>query len=180
MSSSSELGEHGQAAPTTSDRLRIAAVSFFGLGLAPIASGTFGTLGGIAIAVPLEYAPGLPYWLWLLVVSAVLTAVGVWLGNWAEVYYGKKDPGEVVLDEVVGYLVTVAVFDFFIARRLTFWSHVVAFLLFRAADVVKPPPGRRLERVGGGLGIMLDDIAVAFVYSGPLFAALGALGFTWL
>ncbi|MFQ5503269.1 MAG: phosphatidylglycerophosphatase A [Planctomycetota bacterium] len=176
MSSSSE----SQSRQSTPDSTRILLVSCFGLGLAPVAPGTFGTLGGVALAVPLAHAPWLPYWLWLLVATGLLTLLGIVLGEWAERYFGRKDPGQFVIDEVAGYLVTIAVFDVFFRRPPELYGYVAAFLLFRAADILKPPPGRRLEALAFGLGVMLDDICVALCYSGPALALLGWMGFTWL
>jgi len=150
-----------------------------GLGLAPVAPGTFGTLGGVALAVPLVYVPGLPYWATLLAVTTLLVGVGVVLGTIGERIFGGKDPGQIVLDEVAGYLVTVAVFAFFHGRGLQFGGHVAAFLLFRVADILKPPPGRALEKLPGGLGVMMDDVVLA-LYSGAALAALGDWGFAWL
>ncbi|MBC8327930.1 MAG: phosphatidylglycerophosphatase A [Planctomycetes bacterium] len=134
--------------------LREALITCCGLGHAPVASGTFGTLGGVALA-------GLAGALWpehylaiVLGLAVALLLLGAPLGGWAERKWARKDPGQYVLDEVVGYLVTVAwpVFPG--------WTHLgLGFLLFRIADIVKPPPARRLERVPGGWGILLDDVA---------------------
>lgn len=154
-------------------------VTVCGLGLLPKVPGTFGTLGGFALAVPLAYAPGPPYWAWLLLATGALLLIGVALGGWAERYFGRKDPPPFVLDEVAGYLVTVAVFAVFFPGPLSFPGHVAAFLLFRAADILKPPPGRRIERLPGGLGVMMDDIVLA-LYSGFALALLRYWGFAWL
>lgn len=176
MSSSFESEGRQSAA----DGARIALVTFFGLGLAPLAPGTFGTLGGVALAVPLAHAPWLPAWVWLLIATGMLTCLGIALGEWAERHYGRKDPGQFVIDEVAGFLVTVAVFDVFFRRPLDLYGYVAAFLLFRTADILKPPPGRRLEGLSFGLGVMLDDVVLALLYSGPALALLGWMGFTWL
>lgn len=161
------------------DRCFVMIVSCGGLGLAPIASGTFGTLAGIPLALALSRVPLLPFWLWCVVATLLLLAIGVALGNWAERYFGKKDPGAIVIDEVAGFLVTVAMFDLIVGRDLSFAGYVLAFLLFRLTDIVKPPPARALEKLPGGFGVMIDDIVVA-VYSGAVLAGLGSLGFTWL
>ena len=84
-----------------------------------------------------------------------------------------------MIDEVAGYLVTVATFALVFARPLTFEGHVAAFVLFRVVDILKPPPGRQLERLPGGLGVMLDDIVLA-LYSGVALAGLGWCEFEWL
>ncbi len=64
-----------------------------------------------------------------------------------------KDPGVVVIDEAIGYLVTVA----FLPHG--FWTAIAGFFLFRLLDIVKPPPCRWLEKLPGGWGIVLDDVA---------------------
>ncbi|HEY7057910.1 MAG TPA: phosphatidylglycerophosphatase A, partial [Vicinamibacterales bacterium] len=89
---------------------------------------------------------------------AVTFAAGIWSATLAERHLGGTDPGPVVIDEVLGMLVTLA----FIPVG---WSGaLVGFLLFRALDVVKPYPANRFERLHGGLGIMADD-AMAGVYA---------------
>lgn len=161
------------------DRLRLLLVSGGGLGLSPVAPGTFGTLGGVALAVPLAYVPGLPLWAPLAIAAGILLAAGVPLGTWAERHLGGKDPGPVVIDEVAGYLVTVAVFAVCFDRPLAFGGHVAAFVLFRIVDVLKPPPGSWCEKLPGGLGIMLDDVVLG-LYSGGALALLGWMRFPWL
>jgi phosphatidylglycerophosphatase A len=149
------------------NRLRLGLVSCGFLGCAPIAPGTFGTLGGVAIAYGLARSEH--YLLWMLLAIVVVYLVGRSLGEWSERYAGKKDPGIFVLDEVVGYLVTCL------------WLHgpnllalTVAFFLFRFFDITKPPPARRMERLGGGDGILLDDV-VAGVYAWAVLALLRLL-----
>ena len=139
------------------DRLRMFLATSCGLGLSPWAPGTFGTLGGVAIAWVLRGTEA--YLLWVLLTIAVLYALGRVLGSWAEVHAGGKDPQFFVLDEVVGYLVTVAW-----VQGPSVLTLLMAFLFFRLFDITKPPPIRRLERAGGGDGIMLDDV-MAGVYA---------------
>ncbi len=127
--------------------------TWFGLGYVPVASGTFGTLGGVLLAaLALLFAPN--YFLVLMVVFAIfLTLVAMPVGTWAERHWSKKDPGTFVLDEVAGYLVAVA---WPIAPG---WIHLaVAFFLFRLTDIVKPWPARQMEQFGGGFGIVMDDV----------------------
>src|SRR5688572_24185252 len=88
----------------------------------------------------------------------VLFLAGVWAGTTAERYFGGIDPGPIVLDEVVGMLITLA----FIPVG---WSAALAgFVLFRIFDVIKPYPAARFEELHGGLGVMADD-AMAAVYA---------------
>lgn len=91
--------------------------------------------------------------------SAGLFALGVWAAGHAERFFGRIDPSQVVIDEVVGQMIT------FLARPEASWKSLLAgFVLFRILDVVKPFPARRAERLPQGWGVMLDDI-VAGVYS---------------
>jgi phosphatidylglycerophosphatase A len=124
------------------------------LGYVPVAPGTFGSAAGLVVfaAVRWSGSPALE-----LAVIILLFAVGVWSANAAERHFGGVDPAPVILDEVVGMLITLA----FLPVSIT--GAVVGFLLFRLFDVVKPWPANRLEAVHGGLGVMADD-AMAGVY----------------
>ena len=93
----------------------------------------------------------------VLVASALLYAAGRALAPWAEARFGK-DPGSFVVDEVVGYLITVAWVTPPSALTLG-----MGFVLFRLFDVLKPWPVRSLERLPGGDGIMLDDVAAGLM-----------------
>lgn len=146
------------------NRLKLGIVSCGFLGLSPFAPGTAGTLGGVAIAWLLRGSPNFLYW--VLAISAVLYALGRALGKWAEEYAGGEDPGFFVLDEVIGYLITVAWL-----QGPSLVALVVAFFLFRLLDVVKPPPARALENLGGGDGILLDDV-MAGIYGCMVMAVL--------
>ena len=124
-------------------------------GYFPFAPGTVGSAAGL-----LFYA--LVWWTKSPVVEvgmiAALFAAGVWAGTTAERYFGGVDPGPIVIDEVVGMLITLA----FIPVG---WSGALAgFFLFRVFDVIKPFPAGRLEALHGGLGVMADD-AMAAVYA---------------
>ncbi|HUR29726.1 MAG TPA: phosphatidylglycerophosphatase A [Planctomycetota bacterium] len=131
--------------------LKLGVVSCLYLGCSPFAPGTFGTLGGVAIAWALKDQP---YYLWLsLAVAGVLYAIGRALGPWSEAYAKKKDPGFFVLDEVIGYLITVAWL-----RGPSPIALVTAFFVFRFFDVFKPRLARKMEALGGGDGILLDDV----------------------
>jgi phosphatidylglycerophosphatase A len=124
------------------------------LGYVPVAPGTFGSAAGLVVfaAVRWSGSPALE-----LAVIIVLFAVGVWSADAAERHFGAVDPAPVILDEVVGMLVTLA----FLPVNIT--GAIVGFLLFRLFDVVKPWPANRLEALHGGLGVMADD-AMAGVY----------------
>ncbi len=136
--------------------VKLAIVSCGFLGCSPIAPGTVGTLGGVLIAWALAGTEH--FLLWTLLAAAGVYLVGRPLGSWAEEYAGKKDPGIFVLDEVVGYLVTIAWLE-----GPSLVALVVAFFVFRFFDIFKPRLARRLEKIPGGDGILLDDV-VAGVY----------------
>lgn len=89
---------------------------------------------------------------------AGLFATGVWAGTIAERYFGGIDPGPIVIDEVVGMLITLAFIP--VGRS----GLLAAFVLFRIFDVIKPYPAGRFERLHGGLGVMADD-AMAALYA---------------
>lgn len=131
--------------------LKLAIVSCGFLGCSPFAPGTVGTLGGVAIAYLLRGNPD--YLMWSLVAAAVIYAISAPLGPWAERYAKKKDPGIFVMDEVIGYLITVAW-----VSGPSLLTLVTGFFVFRFFDILKPPPARQAEHIPGGHGILLDDV----------------------
>jgi phosphatidylglycerophosphatase A len=140
--------------------------TWFGCGFAPVAPGTAGSLAAIAIAwllervyhvTPIEFGV-----LGLLLITPAIWAAGVFARE-----IGKKDPGQVVVDEVVGQWITLAG-----AMHLNWKSWLAAFLLFRLFDIWKPPPVRQLEHLPGGAGIVADD-AMAGVYAALVLYAAG-------
>lgn len=145
------------------NRLRQALITAGFLGCAPVAPGTFGTLAGVLAAWALRSTQ--PYLAAVLALCALLYVIGRALAPWAEEVYGK-DPGCFVLDEVIGYLITIA----WVAPPSLF-AMGVAFVLFRFFDILKPPPVKWFERLGGGDGILLDDVA-AGVYGLIVMALL--------
>lgn len=132
-----------------------------GVGYFPIAPGTAGAavgLGLVAIGGHLPMARGWHIAL-LAACGAVLFAFGVWATGKAERFFARVDPGQAVMDEVVGQMVT------FLRRPDASWKWLFAgFLLFRIFDIAKPFPARRIEKLAGGWGIMLDDV-IAGIYS---------------
>ncbi|MBI5362677.1 MAG: phosphatidylglycerophosphatase A [Planctomycetes bacterium] len=133
------------------NKLKLAIVSCGFLGCSPFAPGTVGTLGGVAIAFLLKDTE--LYLVWSLLACVVIYAITAPLGKWAEEYAGKKDPGIFVMDEVIGYLITIAW-----TRGPSLVALVVAFFVFRFFDILKPPPARQMEHLPGGHGILLDDV----------------------
>jgi phosphatidylglycerophosphatase A len=135
-----------------------------GVGYVPFAPGTFGSAVGLLVWRALPSSAPIQ-----ALVIVVLFAIGSWSGTVAERHFGRADPSHVVIDEVVGMLVTL----FF--NPVGWVGAMVGFLFFRIADITKPFPANRLERLPGGLGIMADD-AMAGVYANIALRAILALG----
>jgi len=131
-------------------QLALSLATVLGIGRIPFAPGTFGSIPGVLLALWLHH---LGLWWLELAVIIVTFAVGTWAAGVAERHFQLTDPGPVVIDEVLGMLVTVA----FMPVNIT--GAIVGFFVFRAFDIVKPFPARNLERLHGGLGIMADDFA---------------------
>jgi phosphatidylglycerophosphatase A len=124
-------------------------------GYFPIAPGTVGSAAGLVFYLLVWWMQMPAFEVGLIV---ALFVAGVWAGTTAERYFGGIDPGPIVLDEVVGMLITLA----FIPVGLS--GALAGFLLFRIFDIIKPFPARRLESLHGGLGVMADD-AMAAIYA---------------
>jgi phosphatidylglycerophosphatase A len=121
----------------------------FGLGAAPFAPGTFGTLLGIPVYLLLAAWPLIGY----LLAVAVLCLIGVVLCHITARALGVHDHPAIVFDEVVGFLVTMTL------APAGGWWLAAGFVLFRLFDIWKPWPIRWIDRrVHGGVGIMLDDV----------------------
>ena len=135
-----------------------------GVGYAPIAPGTFGSAAGLLLWWLLPSTPAVQ-------VSAILVlfVVGSWSGSVAERHFGRTDPGQVVVDEVLGMLITL------LFNPVGWAGAFLGFLIFRVADVIKPYPANRLERLRGGVGVMADD-AMAAVYANLVLRTALALG----
>jgi len=120
-----------------------------GLGLAPKAPGTFGTLLGLPLFWLMSGWAWVPY----LAGTLAVTLVGWWAAEKAEADLGRHDAPEVVIDEVAGYLLTM-----FLAPALP-WAMLWGFVFFRIFDILKPwPVSWADQKVPGGLGVMLDDL----------------------
>ena len=142
------------------DLLREGIASFFFLGRAPVAPGTFGSLGALGLAYVIHtYFDALAGFL-LLGFAAVFYYAGLQVAPWCEERFGK-DPGIFVLDEVVGYLITIG-FLLILSMNLDLNLWILTFIVFRGFDVIKIWPAKDLEEMSGGHGIMLDDIAAGF------------------
>jgi phosphatidylglycerophosphatase A len=138
----------------------LAVATALGVGYVPFAPGTFGSAAGLV--------------LWALLPSSVavqaaaiiiLFVVGSWSGTVAEQHFGRQDPGQVVVDEVMGMLITLFM------NPVGWRGAAVAFVLFRIADIAKPYPANRLERLHGGVGVMADD-GMAAIYANVVLRIL--------
>ncbi len=163
---------------TAGDYLALA-ISTCGVGYFPIAPGTMGSLVGVGLYLALWSAVNrvltshalarrlnlvyvfTPQMAFMLVVIFLVTMAGIWAATRAERLFRKEDPSEVVVDEVAGQMIALLSGPFWLH---TWWSIFTAFLLFRAFDIWKPYPIRKLEDLETGLGIMADDLA-AGVYA---------------
>jgi phosphatidylglycerophosphatase A len=131
--------------------------TWFGVGLMPIAPGTWGSLAALPVGWLVDLYAGRTG---VLAAALLIFVVGVWAAEIIVRRGTAQDPGLIVVDEVAGMLLTLAF------TPLTWWGFAIAFLAFRAADVVKPFPANWCDtHVHGGFGVMLDDI-VAAVHAG--------------
>ena len=151
-------------------RLAVFVCSFGYIGFFPIAPGTIGSAAGVVVYIAAGYI-AVPYIQLMIIVA--LAAAGVALTRPCEEDLRCVDPGPIVIDEVMGMMMTLFMIP-------VGWAGILlGFLLFRALDVTKPFPARRLERLHGGLGVMADD-AMAAVYANLLLRGAHYLAPGWL
>ncbi|OLF36780.1 phosphatidylglycerophosphatase A [Psychrobacter sp. Cmf 22.2] len=136
-----------------------------GSGLPRRAPGTWGTVGGLIVAIPLLSLGFVPF----LIITILSCLIGIWIcGRTSDLMQGHDDP-HIVWDEWAGMWITLLPFSYTGITVANFWQDisqslsiialVIAFVLFRFFDIIKPPPiGWADKKVSGGLGIMLDDI----------------------
>ncbi len=163
------------------------AIATCGVGYMPIAPGTWGSAIGVAVYLLFRVASLRLFtsaesagWsltpldafrtTFILLILIALTITGIWAATRAERLLGRKDPGPVVIDEVVGQLITFV----FVPLNIGMGGVMLGFLLFRFFDIWKPYPIRRLESLESGLGVMADDI-VAGVYAATAMSLLTSL-----
>ncbi len=150
--------------------LAVALATAGGVGFAPLAPGTFGSALAVPIFVLLSpLATPLLALTWL-----ALLGLGVWAADGAEAAFGREDDGRIVIDEVVGQLLTFAPL-LALPGPASGAALVTGFVVFRVLDVWKPGPVRWAERrFRGGMGVMMDDVVAGALGAGAL-AVLGAL-----
>jgi phosphatidylglycerophosphatase A len=127
----------------------------FGSGLAPFAPGTMGTLVGVVICL---LCLPLPWPMRLLIVIA-LSALSIYVSGRAEKIYQKKDDQRIVIDEIIGLQITM------LPVAINVLNLFAGFVLFRIFDILKPFPIGNLQRLPGGWGVVIDDVA-AGIYAG--------------
>jgi phosphatidylglycerophosphatase A len=140
-----------------------------GAGYSPIAPGTAGSVVGVVIYLLTRQWP----LAWQCALLGGITLIGTWAAGVAAIHFGREDPGQVVVDEVAGQLVTL------LLTGATLPGAVVGFFAFRLFDIWKPWPANRLERLPGGVGIMADDL-MAGVYANLVLQALAYFAPQWL
>jgi phosphatidylglycerophosphatase A len=150
-------------------RAALLLATWFGCGYAPRGPGTAGSLAAVAIAGLVQYYFGAHRWI-LVGMILVLLLPGIWSAGRTASFLRVKDPGVVVVDEVLGQWVTLAGTALLNGRAL-----IAGFVLFRLFDIWKPWPVRKLEELPGGLGIVADDLA-AGVYGALILYIVGSAG----
>lgn len=145
---------------------RLLLITTFGLGHMRPASGTWGSMPTVALAAglifagfgpassPVVYHTALTLWMLLFCAACLLG------GREAEAAFGKKDPGQAVADETAGQAIPLL---FLPAVATSTTNHALltlalAFVAFRVFDIIKLPPARQLQRLQGGVGILIDDL----------------------
>lgn len=135
-------------------RMALVLSTWFCAGLMPKAPGTFGTMAAVPVAFFMNNLGGILG----LLFAVIFIFISLWASGASRKLLEGEDPPEIVIDEVAGFLVTMAFISW------SWLTLISGFFLFRAFDILKPFPIRRLERLGGGSGIVLDDI-MAGVYA---------------
>jgi len=146
-------------------RLATFVATFGYIGYVPVAPGTAGSFGGLAVygLVRLIDKDYLEVSLLLMVV-----VLGIWASSVTERRFNRTDPGLIVIDEVAGMLMTL------LWIQVTWVGALVAFLAFRVFDIFKPFPARWAERLPEGWGVMTDDLVAA------AYAHVSVLIFAWV
>jgi phosphatidylglycerophosphatase A len=132
--------------------------TWFGCGLSPLAPGTVGSLGAVPLHLALSRAPGALH----VVAALALALVGMWAAQRYALETGEPDPQRVVIDEVAGTVIALG-----LVRSAPPALQLAALVAFRALDIYKPGPVRRVEHVQPpGVGIMLDDLLAGVLAGG--------------
>jgi phosphatidylglycerophosphatase A len=132
--------------------------TFFGIGRLRPGPGSWGSAAAVVLSAGVAYllSPSLRTPV-AIALAVLVTLIGIPAATRVSRASGVKDPQFVVIDEVAGQLITL------IAVPLTWKTFLAGFILFRAFDIIKPPPVRQLERLPEGTGIVLDDVAAGIL-----------------
>ena len=129
--------------------------TFFGVGLLKPGPGTYGSISAVLLwfgAAHLFHPAPIALAIGTAIAALIATLIGIPAATIVARESGREDPGHVVIDEVAGQLIALIAIP-------ADWQHAaLSLVLFRAFDILKPPPIRQLERLHGGTGIMLDDV----------------------
>ena len=134
-----------------------ALASGFGLGFIPFAPGTFGTLLGILLLLPFSLLTPL----WYIIATIILIIISSLISEKAEKIFKKKDASMIVIDEVAGFIVTMALI------KPSLYSVLIGFVYFRFFDIVKVWPARAFDKMQGGFAVVMDDV-VAGIFANIL------------
>ncbi len=153
------------------NRLAVWLAQGLGLGLLPKAPGTWGSILGVGVGIAFLLS-GLSGWL-LAIVLTVLVLLSIQICTMAEKALGAHDPGSVVLDEIWG-VALVIIYQPWVVRSV--WWILVAFVLFRIFDIIKPAPLKWMAKAPKGWGIMLDDLGASVYAIGVLMLTHQLIG----
>ncbi len=134
--------------------------SGFYLGYSPIAPGTIGSILGVLVFIRLYSFPTA-----YVLVTLSLLILGFLIAGRAESLYGEKDSGKIVIDEIAGMCIV------YLGMPYKLWIIIAGFLIYRVFDIFKPQPIKRIEKISGSAGIMLDDVLAA-VYANLILQVL--------
>ena len=162
---------------TESRGLPFIVATFLGVGLSPVAPGTVGSVAALPLAVLLLHWP-------ILFSSAtlvVLFMLGTWCANHLERATGLHDAQIIVIDEVVGQCLTLLILGtWFLTHIDPYVVLALSFVSFRLIDILKPWPVSWLDQqVGGGLGVMIDDVAAALIAAGLVAGGYSLMQLAW-
>jgi phosphatidylglycerophosphatase A len=146
------------------DRVALWIGTALGSGYFPYAPGTCGTFMAVPLCLALQPAGPVAY----LAVTIGLLLAGVWASDRIIALTGGKDPQIVVVDEVIGFLITMALIE------PTLISVTLGFILFRVFDITKPNLVKRMEGLAGGWGVMMDD------FMAGLYAHMSLRALLWI
>ncbi len=159
------MGRLDNAPRTAVNRVALLIATVAGVGYAPVAPGSVASaITAIALVV---LSPSRPVF---VIFVLVVIIVGTWAAHDAERSLGGKDPGAIVVDEVAGMALSV------LTLPLTPLVLLAGFLLFRLFDIVKPYPANALQRLRGGVGVMIDDLVAGLYALLVLLAARAVVG----